>query len=60
MDLALNNLERLKCHKNQPTNIPKIVYCYQNFSAYLFCTLLQSAKPCRKIRVDFPVEIGDS
>ena len=26
MDLALNNLERLICHKTQPTNIAKIVY----------------------------------
>ena len=26
MDLALNNLQRLICHKNQPTNQPTIWY----------------------------------
>ena len=28
MDLALNNLQRLICHKTQPTNQIKIWFCF--------------------------------
>ena len=39
MDLALNNLRRLKCHKSQPTNEPKPAVYNQD-------TIERSTKGC--------------
>ena len=55
MDLVLDNLQRLKCHKNQPTNQPtngkyKIILTFAKLMVALFGSIYACEKLFSKMK----------